>query len=67
MMKIPNNKLAELKKDIVEIDGGSRTRHDKGGLDRSKIGDNEVDNKVDNELDDEVRKKGQKRLNPKFV
>ena len=67
MLKTPNTKSAEPKKDIVEIDGDSKTRYDKSRLNGSKIGDDEVDNKIDNKVDNEVKKRGQKRLNPKFV
>ena len=55
MLKTSNTKSAEPKKGVVGVGGGSRARHDRGGLDKSgidnvevnggKVGDNEVGKK----------------------
>ena len=58
ILKISSTILAKLKKDVVEIDGGSRARCNRSELDRSKIDSGKVDDKEVG--DDEIRKNFQK-------
>ena len=57
MLKISGiiKSTTRLGKGVVGASGDSKARHDKSKLDKSEIGDNEVDNEDDNK----VEKKGQ--------